>query len=226
MKSGYSKIHDGKVFLGVDNSTKLSPDDPKGRNSVRLESIDTFDGGLIIADFAHLPGSACGSWPAFWTLHDEGSEYSEIDIIEGASLNTANEITMYTSRSSPCELEPLNSAARRVTTNCFQTEEQMNGEPQGCGVVAPEGSFGSEFNKQNGGVWALQLEADKINAWHIPRAKIQKDITEGKPDPSKWGTPAMSYGPGTCDITKAWKAMKIVSSAHSPVWHVINENRF
>lgn len=53
------------VTLSVDTTNTYSPDGSQGgRPSVRIESKDTLDQGLVIGDFAHMPGSVCGSWPA------------------------------------------------------------------------------------------------------------------------------------------------------------------
>ena len=63
---GLARIDDGKVHLGVDTTQVLPPQEPGegyGRKSVRLEGVQTFDNGLFIADFEHLP-SGCGMWPA------------------------------------------------------------------------------------------------------------------------------------------------------------------
>jgi hypothetical protein len=35
-----------------------------GRDSVRTESKDVYNKGLVIASFSHLPVQACGAWPA------------------------------------------------------------------------------------------------------------------------------------------------------------------
>jgi hypothetical protein len=54
-----------QVYLGVDNSTVL-PDTKTGRKSIWLESKESFLHGLLIGDFAHVPGSICGLWPALY----------------------------------------------------------------------------------------------------------------------------------------------------------------
>ncbi len=61
--SGLAKVIGKQVFLGADNSSTISTSS-QGRNSVRLESKQTFDNGLLIADIEHMPGSQCGVWPA------------------------------------------------------------------------------------------------------------------------------------------------------------------
>jgi hypothetical protein len=57
-----------QVYIGVDSSNKAeligSSKTKHGRDSVRLESKDTFDSGLLIADIEHMPGTACGVWPS------------------------------------------------------------------------------------------------------------------------------------------------------------------
>lgn len=53
------------VLLSVD-TTNVYPSDSSlgGRPSVRIESKETVNKGLVIGDFAHMPGSVCGAWPA------------------------------------------------------------------------------------------------------------------------------------------------------------------
>jgi hypothetical protein len=51
------------VTLSVDSKAIT----PGGRPAMRLESKNSYSSGLIIGDFAHMPGSTCGVWPAFWT---------------------------------------------------------------------------------------------------------------------------------------------------------------
>jgi hypothetical protein len=49
--------------MGVDTASYLDPNG-RGRKSVRIQSKTAYNRALVIADFAHVPGSACGSWPA------------------------------------------------------------------------------------------------------------------------------------------------------------------
>lgn len=62
---GLAGLSQGGVFLGVDDTT-VNP--PGGRDSVRLTSNAAYTEGLFIADIAHMPGSICGVWPA-WYVH-------------------------------------------------------------------------------------------------------------------------------------------------------------
>ncbi len=60
---GLIKVMRNRLFLGVDNKSILDTT-AQGRNSIRLESTETWSSGLLIADFAHMPGNQCGVWPA------------------------------------------------------------------------------------------------------------------------------------------------------------------
>lgn len=63
--SGLAGYSDGAAYLGVD-STTVNP--TGGRQSVRLESKARWTKGLFVADIKHMPGNACGVWPAFVSL--------------------------------------------------------------------------------------------------------------------------------------------------------------
>lgn len=52
----------GVVTLGVDHTNNITMG--SGRPSLRLESIETYEHGLFLADFLHMPPSQCGLWPA------------------------------------------------------------------------------------------------------------------------------------------------------------------
>jgi hypothetical protein len=60
---GLYQIQGNQVYIGVDHSSVLDPNGA-GRNSVRLQSNNAYNEGIIIGDFAHIPGTECGSWPA------------------------------------------------------------------------------------------------------------------------------------------------------------------
>ena len=53
------------VTLRVDTTNVYPADGSQGgRPSIRIESKLPVNKGLVIGDFAHMPGSVCGSWPA------------------------------------------------------------------------------------------------------------------------------------------------------------------
>lgn len=49
------------TYIGVDHTSIASG---SGRQSVRLTSNAAYTHGLFVLDLAHMPASACGSWPA------------------------------------------------------------------------------------------------------------------------------------------------------------------
>lgn len=48
----------------VDYATVIEDPLGYGRKSVRIESTATYNHGLVITDFSHLPKAQCGTWPA------------------------------------------------------------------------------------------------------------------------------------------------------------------
>ncbi|KAM0372817.1 hypothetical protein ACHAPY_009421 [Fusarium culmorum] len=68
VSSGIVNTNNGKILLGVnsvDKAALLTPGGSKhGRGSVRLESKESYSSGILIADIEHMPGVACGVWPA------------------------------------------------------------------------------------------------------------------------------------------------------------------
>lgn len=58
----------GPATFGVDHVGLYDPNANLGRASIRLESLQQWTHGLFIVDLAHMPGTACGTWPAMWIL--------------------------------------------------------------------------------------------------------------------------------------------------------------
>lgn len=59
--SGLIDTNGGAVSLRVDSSKVASG---RGRDSVRLTSKASYNHALVVIDLAHMPGNACGLWPA------------------------------------------------------------------------------------------------------------------------------------------------------------------
>lgn len=54
-----------QVILTADATHTYNPDGSQGgRPSVRIESKASYKQVLVVGDFAHMPGSTCGAWPA------------------------------------------------------------------------------------------------------------------------------------------------------------------
>ncbi|KAF2817289.1 glycoside hydrolase family 16 protein [Mytilinidion resinicola] len=210
--AGLAKITNGKVIIGADSTSGLDPHAKRGRRSVRLESNAQFDRGLIIGDFDHLPGNACGIWPSFWVIDldsDASNDlpYSEIDIIEGVALQDYNEISLYTSHQCTLSVNNRRELGNHPRFNCFQTADESL---PGCGINAPPNTFGDTFNAHNGGVWALQVEAHDIRVFFFPHGRVPTDIAAGNPNPDGWGNAVLDWKPDQCDIGRAFKKLNTV----------------
>lgn len=201
--TGLVKLTDtGSVYLGVDYATKLDPNGKKGRDSVRIGSKKYYDQSLVIADIAHMPGGVCGTWPAFWSVGKNWPEDGEIDIIEGVNLADHNEIVMHTAGT--CSLTDTDMTGSVNATGCGEDLGTV-----GCKIEGHEGSYGTSFNKQKGGVYSLQWTDEFLKIWYFPRSSIPASITSGKPDVTEFGTP-MALVKESCDVANAFKSQSFI----------------
>lgn len=200
--AGLVKVNDGgSVYIGVDHTTTLSPSG-KGRDSVRIGSKKYYDHSLVVADIAHMPGSICGSWPAFWSVGRNWPADGEIDIIEGVNLHDHNEIVMHTGGT--CSITDTGMTGAVNATGCGKDLGTV-----GCVIEGHQGSYGTSFNKQGGGVYAMQWTENFVKIWFFPRASIPTSITQGAPDVSQFGTPMALVQDG-CDVATSFKAQSFV----------------
>lgn len=201
--SGLFKVtSSGSMYLGVDHTSTLDPNGV-GRDSVRVESKQFYKQGLYIVDIAHMPGSICGTWPAFWSVGPRWPQDGEIDIVEGVNRNEYNEIVLHTSGS--CGI----SADQEMTGTVSSTECGEASGTIGCVVKGKNGTSGTPFNEQGGGVYALERTDEFIKIWYFPRNSIPKSITHGKPDTSSFGTP-MAHLQGSCDFGERFSVQKLI----------------
>ncbi|KKO99151.1 hypothetical protein THAR02_08742 [Trichoderma harzianum] len=198
----------GVVRLGVDSTNYYSVLD-RGRPSIRLESKDTFDQGLFIADFLHMPPSHCGLWPAFWTYGDNWPYDGEIDIIEGVNTAHTNIISAHTADGCSQGNDILGLfSGEQINTEC-----EVGTDNIGCGFhPSPDdtSSYGDGFNAAHGGVYAMQWDNVHIRIWHFPRGSIPRDIEAKKPNPDTWGQPIAIFGGSQCNVDNYFKHMRIV----------------
>lgn len=192
----------GHVFMGVDDKV-LNP--PKGRQSVRVSSQKAFTHGLFIADILHMPGSICGTWPAFWMFGDTWPANGEIDIIEGVNNQASGAITLHTSPG--CVM----SNAGALTTSLLQSGDCAAGNSNiGCGQSTIDvRNYGDIFNLNGGGVYATEWTSDHIAVWFFARGEIPHDITTGVPNPASWGLPSAKFSGQGCDIDSHFRQHKL-----------------
>ncbi|RYP53888.1 hypothetical protein DL768_001200 [Monosporascus sp. mg162] len=203
-----------RVRLGVDSVNKYSPTGGEGRPSVRLTSDAAFNHGLFIADFAHMPTSTCGTWPAFWAFNarDGGINYpagGEIDIIEGA--NTAGRNLISAHSEAGCKLSGSGFTGLVESTDCGPSDLHI-----GCNYASPISdttAYGDAFNAEGGGVYALEWDGEDLKVWHFPRSAIPDDIVYAgilSPDPKTWGPPQAVFGGSACDADTYFYNLSLV----------------
>lgn len=86
----------------------------------------------------------------------------------------------------------------------------------GCSVQGKSGTYGTGFNQNGGGVYAMEWTSDKINIFYFARSDVPVDITTGNPDPANWGLPQANFESkyGDCDIDANFPRQTIVCSIH------------
>ncbi|OMP84383.1 putative endo-1,3(4)-beta-glucanase [Diplodia seriata] len=161
----------GNPRWGVDTTSTYKPGQDWGRPSVRLESKQTWTHGLFIFDIAHMPGAACGIWPALWTLGaGEWPAGGEVDVLENIHLAATNQMVVHTGEN--CSLStPRRAALAGLEGNCAGSE--------GCRVRATTAdSYGDAFNANAGGVYAVQWTSAAIKIWFFPRDRVESEVGE------------------------------------------------
>ncbi|KAF2096588.1 hypothetical protein NA57DRAFT_23549, partial [Rhizodiscina lignyota] len=203
--SGLINSSSNSIYIGVDSTNTAGSN---GRNSVRLTSTASYNDGLVILDLAHMPGSVCGTWPAFWLVGPNWPNNGEIDIIEGVNSQQSNAMTLHTGPG--CSISSSGDFSGSVSTTNCDVNAAGQAQNAGCSIDTNDDStYGDGFNNANGGVYATEWTSDSISIYHWPRSQIPSDITSGSPDPSGWGTPLAQFS-GSCDISSAFKDMQIV----------------
>lgn len=201
--AGLLKVTDsGSLYMGVDYESVLTADGP-GRESVRIESNEYYDQGLYVVDIQHMPGSICGTWPAFWTVGPNWPTDGEIDIIEGVNQHDANKIVLHTSGS--CDVGGENDMLGEMTSSeCGDASGTI-----GCVVEGQKGSSGTPFNKGGGGVYAMEWQEEYLKIWYFPRSEIPESLSTGKPDISSFGKP-MAHLQGSCNFKERFTHQKMI----------------
>ncbi|KAG8853768.1 hypothetical protein FRB96_008023 [Tulasnella sp. 330] len=170
-----------------------------GRNSVRIRSNKEYTTAVTVLNLRHMP-VGCGTWPAFWTVLENGWPASgEIDIIEGVNDVSPNHSTLHTSPGCTMAANTMTQSGTLVTTDC---NTAVNGNA-GCGVAANKAnSYGPGLNSAGGGYYAMERTSTYIKIWFWGRneANIPADITSGATsvDPTKWGTPVADFVNNNC----------------------------
>ncbi|KAJ7903959.1 glycoside hydrolase family 16 protein [Mycena leptocephala] len=186
----------GNAMMRVDTTSLVE----SSRKSVRITTERTFTGGLLIMDAVHIP-TGCATWPAFWSNGPNWPDGGEIDIVEGVNSGTTNQASIHTAAG--CSLptdDPatLGVEAAAVTggTDCAAV---ASGDA-GCGMLSSsELLFGSGFNSNGGGVYAMKWDSSGISVYFFERGSVPQDIEEEFPQPASWGLPMAQWPAADCD---------------------------
>ncbi|KAJ5721224.1 uncharacterized protein N7483_009158 [Penicillium malachiteum] len=203
--TGLISASGGSIYLSVDSRNVA---DNAGRHSVRLTSYKEYNHALVILDLAHMPGSICGTWPAFWMVGTVPPTAGEIDIIEGVNEGPNNEITLHTDHDG-CSVDEGGFSGNIDRRNCYIYSTGPGGSG-GCGIVDPDAaSYGDAFNGRGGGVFATEWTGNAIKVWRFSNSSVPWDIVTGNPNPAGWGTPVASFS-GPCNIDSQFQNLHIV----------------
>ncbi|KAL0956281.1 hypothetical protein HGRIS_002439 [Hohenbuehelia grisea] len=206
---------DSNKFVMRADATQMVPTDSRGRNSVRITSKAAYDDSIMTIDLQHMP-YGCGTWPAWWTLSQQGPwpNYGEVDIIEGVNQDTQNLVSLHTTTN--CTMNQNRyQTGYTVSTNC---DAAVNYN-QGCGTRIPKSnSYGSGFNVNGGGWFVMHKSRDMgVRVWFWSRSdpSVPSAITSGSPvltygDMDSWGTPDANFPPDTCQYDTHFNAHQMV----------------
>ncbi|KAF2756401.1 mixed-linked glucanase precursor [Pseudovirgaria hyperparasitica] len=202
---GLYKTQNNQVYIGVDNTNVISTSGP-GRNSVRIHSNPSYNHGLIIGDFAHIPGSQCGSWPAFWMLGPNWPNSGEIDIIEGVHTDSSNQMTLHSAPGCSPGVGPAGENGYRVANSDCGAGSGYNG----CGVKSTQANtYGTSFNANGGGVYATLWTSSAIQVWYWAQRDVPSDVRNGNPNPASWPKPQANFY-GGCNFDSYFKNLQII----------------
>ncbi|TDL26668.1 glycoside hydrolase family 16 protein [Rickenella mellea] len=205
-KSGLAFVQDDNtVVMAVDSQTKLASG--ANRNSVRINSKKSYNGGLFIADIFAMP-HGCSVWPAWWMAGPDWPQNGEIDILEGVHNQQFNQYTLHTAAGCNTDRNPAmkfavpGNSSKSFTAQILGTSCASGGTygNNGCGFLDTDTrSYGRDFNDIAGGVYATLWDQSGIKIWHFARAEIPSDIDAGNPNPSAWGAPAAFWAASDCN---------------------------
>jgi hypothetical protein len=197
------QTHDGALASGVISvnaagnaimRVETTPVVSGNRKSVRIETKNSFNYGILIGDFVHMP-TGCGTWPAFWTNGPNWPAGGECDIVEGVHVATHNLMSIHTN--SGCTM-PTNFNATGTLLGSSNCDVVPTGNT-GCGIQSNvPNNFGAPFNSKHGGVFAMVWDTAGHAVYFWPRGSIPADIALGAPRPDRWPLPAARWPSSTC----------------------------
>ncbi|CAF9929249.1 MAG: hypothetical protein GOMPHAMPRED_005346 [Gomphillus americanus] len=210
------------IYLATEHSQPA----PDGRPSIRVQSTASWTHGLFVFDIAHMP-TGCGTWPALWLLGSGAAwpTYGEIDIVEGVNDQIGNSMTMHTSAGCAVSNSSTLFTGSLATPNC-DVNAANQGKNAGCSIADTNpASFGPAFNKNGGGVYAVQWTSEAVTIWFFPprstsKTAIPSDLQSALAstsaqsskllNPSSWPTPQARFAGKGCDLDTHVKNQSII----------------
>jgi hypothetical protein len=111
-----------------------------------------------------------------------------------------------------CEVDGLGATG---TFNHKSCSLNVGGPPNfaGCSFEDTQtASFGTAFNQNNGGVFAVEWTSTAIKIWFLPRDSTPSKLANAlslAPQPSLWGDPSASFQ-GPCNIQSHFRDQRVV----------------
>ncbi|KAJ6519354.1 glycoside hydrolase family 16 protein [Mycena sanguinolenta] len=194
--AGLISFNAGNAVMSVETTPTVA----STRKSIRITTQQSFTGGLVIMDAVHMP-TGCATWPAFWSNGPDWPTGGEIDIVEGVNDYTDNQATIHTAPgcSLPTDNPAQLGASASAVTGGTDCAAATSGNA-GCGMRSPSSqSFGSGFNSNGGGVYAMKWDSSGISVYFFARGSVPSDIGADAPDPTTWGLPMANWPAADCN---------------------------
>ncbi|KAI9060314.1 glycoside hydrolase family 16 protein [Trametes sanguinea] len=191
LSNNLSYVTNSNTFvMRADYQNVVSPN-ARGRNSVRISSQKAYDEAVVVLDLQHMP-EGCGTWPAFWSLSQQGPwpQGGEIDIIEGVNQNKENLASLHTTPN--CAMLPPRAMTGTATSTNCDASVNFN---QGCGVsFAKPASYGSDFNSAGGGYYVLvrsKTDGVRVYFWTRDDPAVPPEVRNPSPYPDAFNPEGM-----------------------------------
>ncbi|KDQ21503.1 glycoside hydrolase family 16 protein [Botryobasidium botryosum FD-172 SS1] len=197
----------GNQFIMRADSFNQVQSDGRGRDSVRIHSHSSYQNVVLVLDIEHMP-VGCGTWPAFWTLSTDGTwpTGGEIDIIEGVNNIEQDLVSLHAAEG--CQVTAVQPSGS------FPCDPNIDGPDGGCGAtLAGSANYGTNFNSEGGGWYAMQKAGDGISVWFWPRnGRVPNDVRNGQSsvNTDAWGTPAVKFTSNSDDMSQCFDTHEIL----------------
>lgn len=122
---------------------------------------------------------------------------------------TGNQMTLHTGQG--CKMNVKQKQYGHVLdNNCYN----KTNDNAGCGVRGKPETYGREFNRNGGGVYAMEYRDAGIRFWFWSRTAIPNDISSpgASPDPSTWGKAIADFPSTECDIGSHFRNQSIIAN--------------